>query len=47
LTRELSHLYTEAREKAAGETGFAETNFPTDCPFTPEQILEKDFLPEG
>ncbi len=47
VTRELSRLYSEAREKAAAETGFAETTFPTDCPFTPDQILAKDFLPEG
>ena len=43
----IPEAYTEARDKAAQETGLPETNFPIDCPFTPEQILEKDFLPEG
>ncbi|HEX3954075.1 MAG TPA: DUF29 domain-containing protein [Stellaceae bacterium] len=31
--------------KAADETGFSETSFPAECPFTPEQILAEDFLP--
>ena len=39
--------YTEARDKAAQETGLAEAMFPVECPFTPEQILAEDFLPEG
>ena len=38
--------YVEAREKAVEETGLAETAFPEQCPFTPEQILAEDFLPE-
>jgi hypothetical protein len=42
----IPEAYTEARDKAAQETGLLETNFPTDCPFTPEQILAPDFLPE-
>jgi hypothetical protein len=42
----LPEAYTEAREKAAQETGLPETTFPADCPFTPEQILAADFLPE-
>ena len=47
ITRELSRLYADARETAADETGLAETVFPAKCPFTPEQILAADFLPEG
>ena len=47
VARELLRLYTEAREKAGDETGLPETTFPTECPFTPEQILAPDFLPEG
>jgi len=38
--------YTEARDKAAQETGFAESMFPAECPFTPDQIMAEDFLPE-
>ena len=43
----IPEAYIEARDKAAQETGLPETNFPIDCPFTPAQILEKDFLPDG
>jgi hypothetical protein len=40
-------LYARARRAAADETGLAETAFPEDCPFTAEQVLAADFLPEG
>jgi hypothetical protein len=40
-------LYTRARQVAASETGLPETAFPAECPFTLEQILSEDFLPEG
>jgi uncharacterized protein DUF29 len=43
----IPEAYTEARDMAAGETGLPETMFPADCPFTPDQILAEDFLPEG
>ena len=43
----LSAIYTRARRKAIGETGLPEATFPADCPFTPDQILAEDFLPEG
>jgi len=50
LRPQVPHLipdaYVEAREKAVEETGLAEAAFPTECPFTPEQILADDFLPE-
>ena len=43
----LGEAYVEARDKASDETGLEETAFPADCPFTPEQILSEDFLPEA
>jgi hypothetical protein len=43
----IPEAYAEAREKASEETGLAETAFPTECPFTPEQVLVLDFLPEN
>ncbi len=46
VTGDLSGIYVRARLKAVGETGFAESTFPQDCPFTPEQILSEDFLLE-
>jgi hypothetical protein len=42
----IPEAYAEARDKAAHETGLAETMFPAECPFASEQILEDDFLPE-
>jgi hypothetical protein len=44
---DLSRVYARARTKAATETGFPETMFAAECPYTPEQILNEDFLPEG
>ena len=43
----LSRAYKRARTVAAEETGLPETTFPAECPFTPEQILAEEFLPEG
>jgi hypothetical protein len=40
-------LYTRARQVAASETSLPETAFPAECPFTLEQVLSEDFLPEG
>lgn len=42
----LGGAYRKARMDAADETGLAEIEFPPDCPFTPEQVLSDDFLPE-
>jgi hypothetical protein len=42
----LAEVYTEAREAASNETGLPEAEFPVDCPFTPDEVLTRDFLPE-
>ncbi len=42
----LSEAYGEAREDAVEETGLPETEFPTACPFTPDEVLSRTFLPE-
>ncbi len=42
----LNGEYELARLKAAGETGLPEEAFPVDCPFSIEQILDPDWLPE-
>jgi hypothetical protein len=42
----LPEAYAEAREKTADETGLAEGTFPADCPFSLDQIVAEDFLPE-
>jgi hypothetical protein len=45
--QDLSHVYGSAIIKAVAETGFQEAMFPAGCPFTPDQIMAEDFLPEG
>ena len=47
LAREMTKIYRLAVSKAMSDTGLPEATFPADCPFTPEQILAPDFLPEG
>lgn len=46
MTADVSRVYIRARTKAAAETGFSENVFPAAFPYTPEQILSEDFLPE-
>ena len=46
LSGELPNIYAAAVTKASSDTGLAEASFPTVCPYTPEQILSEDFLPE-
>lgn len=38
--------YTRAITQAAAETGLPRQSFPTDCPYTFDQIVDRDFLPE-
>jgi hypothetical protein len=45
--QDLSQVYGLAIIKAVAETGFQEAMFPADCPFSPDQIMAEDFLPEG
>jgi len=42
----LDQTYDIARERAAEETGLAEATFPDACPFTPDELLSRGFLPE-
>lgn len=38
--------YRNARKQARIETGLPLVHFPEICPFTAEQVLDEDFLPE-
>lgn len=38
--------YRKARKKAAIETDLSIETFPVDCPFTKEEILNTDYLPD-
>ena len=42
----LEQAYRDAVLEAAGETGLPRATFPVACPWTFEQIMTEDFLPE-
>ena len=44
LQTELSDNYAKAVRRAVAQTGLARSRFPTECPFTVEQILDPEFL---
>ena len=39
--------YSKARRVAARQTKLPLATFPGTCPWTPEDVLDEDFLPEG
>jgi hypothetical protein len=41
-----SECYSKARQKAAIETELSIEIFPIKCPFTPEEVIDTDFLPD-
>jgi hypothetical protein len=43
----LAEAYSEAREAASNQSGLPEAEFPADCPFTADEVLSRQFLPEG
>ena len=45
--QEFAECYLNARNLASAETGLAIATFPMESPFTPEQTLDEDFLPEN
>ncbi len=46
LASELAEIHDLAGEKAAAETGLSEDQFPKTCPFSLDEILDEQFLPE-
>jgi hypothetical protein len=46
LEEDLQDSYISASLLAAGETGLAETNFPEQCPYSIDQLLDQDFWPD-
>jgi hypothetical protein len=42
----LEEEYRVARRRAAAETGLSLSAFPERCPFTIDEVLDPDFLPE-
>ncbi len=45
LTEVFAKCYTKARKKASLETGLPISTFPTESPFTPEETLDTEYLP--
>lgn len=41
----LAKAYKRARKDAAGSSGFSLSTFPEQCPWTYEQMLDKEFFP--
>ena len=46
LPKAVGESYGDAVEQASLETGLPAEMFPKRCPFTPEQILNREFFPE-
>lgn len=46
LSDHLAESYRRAVRRAVIETGLARERFPTRCPYSVDQILDEDFLPE-
>ena len=47
IPESLAYAYPKAVRKAAFETGLATEAFPTDCPYTVDEVLDPDFWPGG
>ncbi len=43
----ITRQYARARRSTATQTGIAETDLPTDCPFRLDEILDHGFLPHA
>jgi hypothetical protein len=46
LLGQFDSVYEKARKIAIDKTGLPRNTFPTQCPFTIEEVLNPDFLPE-
>lgn len=46
FTEFFAECYQDAREQAADETGLPLVKFPEQCPFSQEEILNTDYLPD-
>ena len=46
LVQQFDSVYDRARKRAIDKTGLPANTFPPQCPFTIEEVLHPDFLPE-
>ena len=47
MSEAVTKIYPKAVAFAVDETGLSESAFPTECPYTVEQLLDKKFYPES
>ena len=47
IEKKIAKAYVKSRYMAENETGIDKNDFPADCPFSVEQILQRDFYPES
>ena len=45
-TGRLGEAYSDARERVVEALGLLQPDFPSDCPFTLDQVLSHSFVPE-
>lgn len=45
VPQSVTEVYEDAVEQASIDTGIPEDSFPRECPFSPDQILDRSFLP--
>ncbi|PZD73091.1 hypothetical protein C1752_02832 [Acaryochloris thomasi RCC1774] len=46
LLEDFAKTYTQARKRAASETGLDISKFPAECLYAPEQVLDDEYWPE-
>ena len=46
VAESVKEVYPDAVDGAAAETGLSVSAFPSACPFSPEQVLDRTYLPE-
>ncbi|MCJ2543090.1 DUF29 domain-containing protein [Thermostichus vulcanus] len=47
MEENLETIYRLSCDQAVDETGLATSHFPQTCPYTPDQVLDEGFLPNG
>ncbi len=45
MRESFARTYGDAVERASIETGLSEDSFPRQCPFSADQVLDRNFLP--
>lgn len=47
LSEFITDVYPSAVKRAIAETGLRKATFPTECPYSPEQIMDEEFWPQS